>query len=466
MDPTYILPLAEPAATLAQVGGKGASLARLSGAGLPVPDGFHVTTEAYRRFVQENGLQAEIEQALEAVDLARPSTLEAASKRIQERFLIAQIPPEIAREVIEAYAALPGQNPAVAGEPAVPVAVRSSATAEDLPEASFAGQQETYLNVSGPEAVLEATRKCWASLWTARAIGYRARQDIPSGQVALAVVVQLLIPAEAAGILFTANPVNGRRDQAVISASWGLGEAVVGGAVTPDSLVLEKASGQVVSRETSTKEVMTVRSDGGTEEEPVPETLRRAPVLDDRQAAELNRLGADRRTGAPVDIEWALAGGNCHSQARRSRPWAKRRSNGSAKPEGHLACAPAWLTDARSAQPALRHAGHPALVARCTRSEVYDRLEPVLPEGHFRPSTRTPTQNATFRAVPGFGSCSVCCLLTRHNPYGDSFTSDEARPEYRQAVAGLREKYRADDLLRIAAQHEDNHECCAYYTSA
>lgn len=227
MTPEYILPLNDRIANLETVGGKGTSLATLANAGLPVPGGFYVTTEAYRQLVAANNLRAEIVVALQVVDVSNPATLESASAAISKRFARAEIPGDLANAIVQAYRALPGANPAVA--------VRSSATAEDLPDASFAGQQETYLNITGAEQVLEATRKCWASLWTARAIGYRARQDITSEGVALAVVVQLLVPAEAAGILFTANPVTGRRDQAVIGAAWGLGEAIVGGLVTPVS---------------------------------------------------------------------------------------------------------------------------------------------------------------------------------------------------------------------------------------
>jgi len=165
--------------------------------------------------------------------------------------------------------------------------------------------------VSGAAAVLEATCRCWASLWTARAIDYRARLNIPVADVALAVVVQVLVPAEASGILFTANPVNGRRDQMVVNASWGLGEAIVGGAVTPDTLALDKASGIVIARETAEKNVQTVRVDGGVQEQPVPANLRRAPVLDAKQAAELARLGnqIEALYGMPMDIEWAWADG-------------------------------------------------------------------------------------------------------------------------------------------------------------
>jgi phosphohistidine swiveling domain-containing protein len=303
MKLNYIIPLSDPDATLDLVGGKGASLAKLIAAGLPVPEGFHITTAAYQRFVEENKLQSALMEALEGVDLSQPSRLERVSERIQELFARSRIPPDVASAIVQAYSALPGAGPAVA--------VRSSATAEDLPEASFAGQQETYLNVSGAGAVLEATRKCWASLWTARAIGYRARQAISSEGVALAVVVQLLVPAEAAGIMFTANPLSGKRDEVAISAAWGLGEAVVGGKVTPDNLIVEKTSGRLLSRETASKEIMTVRVNGGTEDQTVPENLRQVPVLDDESAAELARLGTQIEDlfEMPMDIEWALADG-------------------------------------------------------------------------------------------------------------------------------------------------------------
>ena len=314
---TYILPLHSPQAMLELVGGKGASLSRLAAASLPVPDGFFVTTTAYRRFVKENNLQTEILAALEAIDSSQPAMLESASATIQSLFANGQTPADVASAIIAAYTGLAITNAISAmqnspqEQPALPVAVRSSATAEDMPEASFAGQQETYLNISGQQAVLEATKKCWASLWTARAIGYRARQGIPPDQVALAVVVQLLVPAETAGILFTANPVTRQRDQVLISASWGLGEAIVNGVVTPDHLIVEKASGRVLERQTAKKQVMTVRVAGGTEEHPVPDNLRHVQVLNDDQAAILVRLGMqiENLYRYPQDIEWAIAEG-------------------------------------------------------------------------------------------------------------------------------------------------------------
>jgi phosphohistidine swiveling domain-containing protein len=299
----YILPLSDPQADLLTVGGKGMSLAKLTNAGFPVPDGFHVTTEAYRQFVKINDLQAGIDTALKTIDRSKPVTLESASRTINRLFAEAPIPGDLANAIVNAYAALPGSNPAVA--------VRSSATAEDLPGASFAGQQETYLNITGADQVLDATKRCWASLWTARAIGYRLRQGIQSDGAALAVVVQLLVNAEAAGILFTANPLDGKRDQAVINAAWGLGEAVVSGAVTPDTITISKSEGRLLQRETAEKLVMTVRTATGVQEQPVPDALRKVPVLSDEQAVGLAKLGAriEALYAMPMDIEWTLADG-------------------------------------------------------------------------------------------------------------------------------------------------------------
>ena len=302
-NPDLILPLSDTSAGIPLVGGKGASLARLAAAGLPVPPGFHITTTAYRIFVAAHGLQERILEAVSTMNSDQPAALEEASRRIGQLFAQHAMPDEVADAIRRAYAKL--------GEGSVPAAVRSSATAEDLPDMSFAGQHETYLNICGAEAVLGAVKMCWASLWTARAIEYRARHNIAPQDVTLAVVVQRLIPAEAAGILFTADPVSGLRGQALISASWGLGEAVVGGLVTPDSLTVEKSNGRVVNRQTADKQVMTIPTAGTTEEQPVPRNLRQAPVLDDAGAAQLTALGVqiEQLYGQPMDIEWAWAAG-------------------------------------------------------------------------------------------------------------------------------------------------------------
>jgi pyruvate,water dikinase len=293
----FVLTLDDVSATLERVGGKGASLARLVGAGLPVPPGFHITTAAYRRFVEENGLQDQILAAVSSVSADQPSQLEEASGKITGLFARSEMPRDIAEAIGLAYANL-GSD--------LPVAVRSSATAEDLPEMSFAGQQETYLNMHGKAMVLDAVKRCWASLWTARAIGYRAIHAIAPQDVSLAVVVQELVPADAAGILFTANPMTGVREQVMINAAWGLGEAIVGGLVTPDMIVVDKASGKIVTQEINEKDVMTVRIPEGTHEEPVPVDRRKQPVLSAEQAAELARVGTriEELYGQPMDIEW------------------------------------------------------------------------------------------------------------------------------------------------------------------
>lgn len=184
-------------AALETVGGKGLSLVKMTNAGLPVPGGFHITTQAYRTFIEANQLQEKIITALKEVDPSLPASLETASETIRGFFAQGEIPAEIAESIRRSYETL--------GCPGKSVAVRSSATAEDLPEASFAGQQETFLNMRGKEALLDAVKKCWASLWTARAIAYRIKNNIDQNSVALAVVVQEMVPAEAAGILVTAS---------------------------------------------------------------------------------------------------------------------------------------------------------------------------------------------------------------------------------------------------------------------
>jgi rifampicin phosphotransferase len=283
------------------VGGKGASLARLARAGFRVPPGFHVTTGAYLDFLSTGGLGEELLSAMSVVDASDAGTFEAAATRIGELFAERPVPAATAASVAEAYAGL--------GEGALPVAVRSSATVEDQPGLSAAGQHDTYLNVHGEAAVIDAVRRCWASLWSARAIGYRARRGIPPDDVSIAVVVQRLVPAEAAGVMFTIDPVDGARDKIVVSANWGLGESVVSGDVTPDVAVIDRESGALASYQMGGKEVMTVADGVGTLETETPADLRSAPVLSPDQAGELARVGLaiEKLYGDPVDVEWARA---------------------------------------------------------------------------------------------------------------------------------------------------------------
>ncbi|WP_202879642.1 PEP/pyruvate-binding domain-containing protein [Serinicoccus kebangsaanensis] len=263
VDRRRVLPLAEVGADdLALAGGKGANLGELIRAGLPVPGGFVVTTEGYAEVAGRADLPV-------GEDLGDGGA-------VRQRLASADVPDDLREEILRAYAEL--------GEP--PVAVRSSATAEDLPGAAFAGQQDTFLDVSGPEPLLRAVSDCWASLWTERAIAYRRRLGIPADEVGIAVVVQEMVPAEFAGVMFTANPLTGARDEVVINAAPGLGEALVSGEVTPESVVV---SGGLVRERTR-----------GEAERTLP----------DPRLVELAALGqqvADH-FGRPQDIEWATTG--------------------------------------------------------------------------------------------------------------------------------------------------------------
>lgn len=315
---TYIKDFAQVGrGDVGMAGGKGANLGELLQAGFPVPPGFVLTTAAYADFVEANGIAPRILELAALPAGAQGTDYDAASQRIRALFTGGVMPEEIARELREAYSGLSRRSAAQidggdgdAGADAS-VAVRSSATAEDLASASFAGQQDTYLNVQGPDAVTAAVIDCWASLWTARAMAYRSRERLDPATVRLAVVVQRMVESDAAGVMFTANPSNGRRDQVVISAAWGLGESVVSGAVTTDDVVVDPATGRVASRLTADKQVMTAYSDQGTTELPVPERQRRQPVLNDAAAAALARQGVAiaEHFGSPQDIEWALSAG-------------------------------------------------------------------------------------------------------------------------------------------------------------
>ncbi|MBP1135456.1 pyruvate,water dikinase [Arthrobacter sp. PvP023] len=295
---------------VATAGGKGAGLGELVRAGVPVPPGFLVNTGAYELFVRDNQLAGRIQEYAAVPAAATSRDYEEASGKIRALFAGGSMPEEVAAEIRDAYRRL---GSAAGTDPGTEtaVAVRSSATAEDLASASFAGQQDTYLNVHGADALMDAVINCWGSLWTSRAMAYRAREGVRPDQVRLAVVVQHMVAADAAGVMFTANPASGRRDQIVLAAAWGLGESVVSGAVSTDDVVVEAATGKVVSRRTADKAVMTAYADQGTREEPVPESLRHQPVLDDTAAAALAGYGTRiaRHFGSPQDIEWARAGG-------------------------------------------------------------------------------------------------------------------------------------------------------------
>jgi phosphohistidine swiveling domain-containing protein len=287
---------------LEEVGGKGRSLAKLASAGFNVPGGFQVKTSAYRQFIVDNHLQQRIlELARPVVVSGRPS-FEKAGSNIAKLFEAYSMTTDMVSEITEAYNAL-------AGTPAV--AVRSSANAEDLPDLSFAGQQETYLNVTSAAAVVQAVLNCWASLWTAQAISYRHQNGIDQSGVAMAVVVQIMVPSSVSGILFTANPATGERSEMVINASFGLGEAVVSGQVTPDTYIMDRRS--LAAKETIIgPKAQQIVADGeqGTRLQDTSEEQREQSSLSDDMLRELVSVALkieQLNDGLPQDIEWAYA---------------------------------------------------------------------------------------------------------------------------------------------------------------
>jgi pyruvate,water dikinase len=284
---------------LAQVGGKGANLGEMAGAGLPVPPGFCITTTAYEQVAFEAGLEAVLDAG--AGNAGNLEQLAELAQKARACIQNAAIPEHVVESIVDAYRLLG------AGEP-IPVAVRSSATAEDLSFASFAGQQDTYLNIVGSEAVLDAVRRCWVSLWTDRAVSYRASLRLDQRTVQLAVVVQRMVEAEVAGVLFTANPVTGKRRQAVINANPGLGESVVSGATNPDHFVVNTASGEILERQLGDKSIVIRGNAGGGTTRTESGYGSGEACLSDAQIRELAQLGArvEAHYGVPQDTEWAI----------------------------------------------------------------------------------------------------------------------------------------------------------------
>lgn len=284
------------------VGGKGASLGEMTAIGLPVPKAFVVTAQAFRKFLIETGIEEELFRRLERLDVDDNGALESVSKDVQGLVLSVEMPDQIREEIVAAYNRM--------GEDGTVVAVRSSATAEDLPDASFAGQQDTFLNILGETDLLEAVQQCWASLYGARAIYYRSKQGFDDRSVNIAVVVQELIRSEKSGVMFTSHPVTGE-PLTIVEGSWGLGEAVVSGSVSPDNYVFDLRSERVVDRLIAEKEIMIVpEGKRGTKTVTLSAKQRTAPVLSDAEVARLATLGkiAEDHYGIPQDVEWAIVG--------------------------------------------------------------------------------------------------------------------------------------------------------------
>ncbi|MDD1745329.1 MAG: phosphoenolpyruvate synthase [Candidatus Methanoperedens sp.] len=288
---------------IAIVGGKGASLGEMIHAELPVPPGFAVTAQAFRRFIDENGIAEKLFSSLE-VNVDDAEILRKAEKTAKNIVRDANIPADIEKSIRSKYRELCKKE---GGE--VFVAVRSSATAEDLPNASFAGQQDTFLNIKGEANVIEAVKKCWASLYGARAIYYRVKQGFDHKKVNLCTVVQTMVDAEKAGVMFSSHPSTGE-PLTIIEGAWGLGESVVSGSVSPDYYVIDRRNKKIMERKVATKNIMHIRDPktGKTVELPPPDDKKNAKVLEDDEILKLVELGeiVEDLYGIPQDVEWAI----------------------------------------------------------------------------------------------------------------------------------------------------------------
>ncbi|HPY60248.1 MAG TPA: PEP/pyruvate-binding domain-containing protein, partial [Methanospirillum sp.] len=284
------------------VGGKGASLGEMASIGLPVPPAFVVTSQAFRRFLIRTGLEDPLYSILESLDVDDNDALESAAKKAKDLIHEAKMPDDLKSEIRIAYEKLSRTGDIVAA--------RSSATAEDLPDASFAGQQETVLNIKGIDNLLKAVQVCWASLYGARAIYYRVKQGFDHHSVNIAVVVQQLIPSEKAGVMFTSHPVTGE-SLAIIEGSWGLGESVVSGTVSPDNYVFDRRLERITDRLISLKNVEIV-ADGnyGTITREVEKSRQEQQVLSDDEVRRLTTYGivSEEHYGVPQDMEWGIVG--------------------------------------------------------------------------------------------------------------------------------------------------------------
>lgn len=290
-------------------GGKGASLGEMTQADIPVPPGFVVLADAFEHFIEKTDINVEIDSILGQVSHEDINSVEKASNKIRDLIADAEFPKDIAKEITQHFQELGAKF----------VAVRSSATAEDSSVASWAGELESYLNID-KHNLLEAVKKCWSSLFTPRAIFYRFEKKLHKTKVSVAVVVQRMVQSEVSGIAFTVHPVTKDYGQMVIEAGYGLGEAIVGGKITPDTTVIDKKSWVIMDINISEQSMMIVRRGSGTVEAKVPEAKRGQQKLDNENLLKLARLCGDieKHYGTPQDIEWALEGGKLY--ITQSRP--------------------------------------------------------------------------------------------------------------------------------------------------
>ncbi len=299
---------------VALVGGKSTGLGSMIRAGVPVPPGFAVTTHAYRAMLGDGGLEREIARILEGADSDDVDGLNAISDEIESKIIERPMPPAVEAGIRAGYEELvvlcSGPSGSDSESDNLPVAVRSSATAEDLPGASFAGQQDTFLWVVGIDDVLTHVKRCWASLYTARAIAYRMERGFAHEKVYMSVCIQKMVNARSAGVMFTLNPINGDRSKVAIDASWGLGESVASGEVTPDNYLVDKIAMKIARRTVSSKmiEYRAIPSERRVAKTEVPDDRRDVPCLSDDEIIALSRVArsVEGHHQRPQDLEWAI----------------------------------------------------------------------------------------------------------------------------------------------------------------
>ena len=289
---------------LSLVGGKGANLGEMTQAGFPVPDGFAVTVESYNRFIEENDFQKYLNEVMADTDVKDPESLQAASFKVHRKIMSGKMPDEVAHETVTAYKKLSGKFKKAL------VAVRSSATAEDLPGASFAGQQATFLNIKGESSLLESVKECWASLFTGRAIFYREENKIKHEKVKISVIVQKMVQSDVSGVMFSIDPVTNDKERIIVEAVWGLGELIVQGSVVPDTYVVQKDTFAILSKEISDQRTQLVRRGEKTEEREVPQKWRDKQKITNEEVIALAKIASKLQEHYyfPQDIEWAKEG--------------------------------------------------------------------------------------------------------------------------------------------------------------
>lgn len=332
------------------VGGKGANLGEMAKAGFPVPNGFAITVPSYDLFLSENGLDKKIYEILNKTDVNKPQELEDASRKVQKLITTGKLPDEVSKETIRAYKKLSGLFKQAL------VAVRSSATAEDLPKASFAGQQATFLNIKGEANLLVALRECWASLFTARSIFYRIENKIPHEKVKISVIVQKMVQSEVSGVMFSIDPVTNDKDKIVIEAVWGLGEMIVQGSVVPDKYVIQKNTFSILSKEISDQAVQLIKVGKDTKETDVPKKIREHQKISDEEIIFLAKIAdkLQKHYYFPQDTEWAKEKGNIYIvQTRPVTTVSSKLKSQKSKPEDEIKAAETPILTGNPASPGI-----------------------------------------------------------------------------------------------------------------